>query len=530
MTLGNSYIQQFHDILPGSAIYESHQNAIGEYKMVQTAANDMRDIGFRRLADEVKTKSGTGQPIVACNLQPVKRQALIEAEIFTYDCPLTAGLAGWADVYGSDRVIAYDHGQGMVPTVMVRDGSGRIYPAQIVWGKLFPPGWRSRIQFLAEIPAGGYKTFYIDASKAGDFNEIIPFINNEFETDYFKIGIDMKNGEITHLYDKRSKTEYADGKNNMNRLRIYMENAKSMDAWTIGKIDRTEDITNVESVSITEKGPVRACVEVVKRWGRSKFIERTYIYRSYPRIDFKLEVHWFEQGNDSTDGPMLRAIFPLSLKNAGLNCQVPFDVVKRPVDGEEVPAQQWADVSDGKAGIALLNKTKYGYSFDKGELKLSLMRSSGGPNIYPNTGKFEISYALYPHQGDWTNNVWTEGEDFNVPVYAAEIPSASLGKEPAGRPEEDSFIALEPAGVVMSGIKQAEDGKELVIRLVEVSGKETNASLTLPEPVKSARRLTILEYPLANVFQPVVKGKTIEVKLRAHEIVTLGILFDKDKK
>ena len=144
---------------------------------------------------------------------------------------------------------------------------------------------------------------------------------------------------------------------------------------------------------------------------------------------------------------------------------MPFDVVKRPTNGQEVPAQQWVDVTDGKIGMALLNRTKFGHSFDKGQLRLSLLRATYSPDMYPNIGVNHIQYSLYPHSGDWKNGVWAEAENFNVPVYAAEPPSLSLVKTHATPPAEDSLIIVSPPEIVMSGIKQSEDGDELIIRL-----------------------------------------------------------------
>ena len=239
-----------------------------------------------------------------------------------------------------------------------------------------------------------------------------------------------------------------------------------MKSWTLNKIVKQEEVTKVISVKVVEQGPVRACVETVKSWGKSRFIERAMLYRSYPRIDYDMEVHWLETGSDSTDSPMLRAVFPIAMDNSKFFSQVPFDVVERAVDGvlngkaapdwlkhssatggsaanndaQEVPSQKWVDVSDGKVGIALLNKTKYGHSYSKGDLRITLMRSGGEPDIYPNLGKFNISYSLFPHEGDWKSGVLAEGEDFNVPVYAAEPPSLALVKAHATRPEEASFF------------------------------------------------------------------------------------------
>ena len=543
---------QFHDILPGSGINEANKEAIAQYSEVIRKTTELRNNAFRKIADEINFQKNMGQPIVSFNLQPYNRKAIVEVNVYSHDEPLTAKFASWGDYYGSKNITTIDKGQGMVPTVMVRDASCKTYPAQVVWGKSTPPGFTSKIQFVVDnMPAGGYKTFYIDVTKAGEFNETISFNNNTFETDYFSIGFDMKKGGIVSLFDKRTNKEFVREGGQLNTLRVYLENRKGgMKAWVINKFVGQEDVNNVVSVKLVENGPVRACVETVKTWGKSRFIERTYIYRSYPRIDYDLEVHWLETGSDSTDSPMLRAIFPIAMDNSKFYSQVPFDVVERPVDGkingkeapsylkhadaygimaeandgQEVPAQKWVDVTDGTAGIALLNKTKYGHSYSRGDLRITLMRSAGEPDIYPNLGKFNISYSLFPHEGDWKNGVWAEAEDFNVPVFAAEPPSLALVKDHAALPEETSFFSIDSPNIILSGIKQAEDGNELIVRLAEIEGRTTTFSLTVPIEIASIQRLNILEYPLENVDIPTVIDKKIKIKISAHEIVTLGIL------
>jgi alpha-mannosidase len=544
---------QFHDILPGSAIHEANREAIARHMEVLRKATELRNNAFRRIADEVKFKKGTGQPVVAFNFQPIERTAIIEANVYSNAEPFSAKLAGWGDYYGSKYIVPVDKGQGNVASVLVKDASGKTYPAQIVWGKSTPPGYTSKVIFISDnIPAGGYMTFYIDMTKPGEHNEVIPFSDNTFETDLFRVKFDMKTGGIVSLYDKSSEKEYVKDGGQLNKLHVYMEDKKGgMKSWTINKIVSEEDVIDVESVKVVENGPVRACVETVKTWGKSRFIERTYIYRSYPRIGYDLEVHWLETGSDSTDSPMLRALFPLAIEDPRFYCQVPFDVAERPIDGkingkvvpsyltsqsgiygvtpekndgQEVPAQKWVDVTDGQTGIALLNNTKYGHSYHNGDLRLTLLRSAGSPDIYPNTGKFNISYALYPHAGDWKNSVWTEGEDFNVPVYAAEPPSLALVKDHATRPEEDSFFSIDAPGVILSGIKQSEDGNELVVRLAEINGKEATVNLKIPVQPSVVRRLNLIELPLDNSIEPTFDNKTVQFKIKPHEIVTLGII------
>jgi alpha-mannosidase len=542
---------QFHDILPGSAINEANKEAVARYMEVQRISKELGDYAFRKMADEVQFKTGMGQPVVAYNLQPVSQKTLVEAEVYSHESPATIRPVSWGNYYGSKNITPVDQGQGNVPTVLVRDGSGKTYPAQIVWAKVTPPGVTSKVQFVVDgFPAGGYKTFYVDTEKPGEYNEPIPFKDNTFDTDYFKIKVDMSTGAIVSLIDKRTQTEYVKDGGRLNTLRITTEDRRGgMKSWTINRTINDFNVTDIRSVKLAENGPVRACIETEKAWGKSKFIERTYIYRSYPRIDYDMEVHWLETGSRMEDSPMLRAVFPLALQDARFYSQVPFEIIERPADGmiggqpipestiqstnygnnseakdgQEVPAQKWVDVNNGQTGIALLNKTKYGHSYHGGELKITLMRSAGEPDIYPNLGKFNISYALYPHAGDWKSLVWQEGETFNNPVIAAEPPSLALAKNHATRPEEASFLKVAPANVSLSGMKQSEEGQELVLRIVEIEGKETTATIELPISAKTARRLNILEFPLTDEAQPALNGKNLTVKIKPYEIVTLGI-------
>ena len=541
---------QFHDILAGSGINEANKESIARYTDALQKAGRLRDHGFLKMADEISFKKDMGQPIVAYNLQPIRRKTIVEAKVYSHELPPTIQSNFWGNYYGSQIIIPVNVGQGNVPTVLVRDGANKAYPAQITWSKWTPPGYTSKVRFVVdEMPAGGYKTFYVDMTRPGTFNDSITEINNTFETDFYKVKFDMKTGNIVSLMDKNNASEYVKNGEQLNRLKIYLEDKRGSNAWIISRIVKQEEVT-VESVKVVERGPVRVCVEAVKKWGKSKFIVRTYLYKSYPRIAYDVEAHWLETDSYTEGSPMLRATFPLAIENPRLFCQTPFDVVERPADemlagkpyvdrmihrcevdgsrkdhddGREVPAQKWVDVNNGRIGAALLNNSKYGHSYHQGELRLTLLRSAGFPDIYPNMGKFNISYALYPHSGDWKNGVWEEGDDFNVPVYAAEPPSLSLSKDYANRPGEESFFSLTGKGVVLSSIKKAEETDELIIRIAEVEGKETLATFSLPFNIKGARRLTIIEQSLQGVSTPNVQGRSLSLKVGPHEIVTLGV-------
>ena len=543
---------QFHDILPGSAIYESNRENVARYNELYHSAAYDRDQAFRAYVDRIPFRKDIGQPIVAFNFLPYQHKALVSAEVFSYDLPVTTDLTGWGNFYDTNRLGRRN--PALPNTVLVRDTEGKTYAAQIVDGKRFPPGWRWTVQFVCDdIPAGGYKTFYVDPSQPGTLNEDIPQKEQTFETDYYNITIDKTTGDITSLIDKKSGKEYVTPGKKLNTLRIYNETKRGeMKSWTINQTTSKEDVLATRGPVRITAGPVRTCIECEKMWGKSWFRVHTYIYRSLPRIDYEVETHWLETGTDSTDSPMLRAIFPIEQKNSTFYNDVAFNVLERPHDGmlhgkptpdwlqnrespgtaergegQEVPAQKWVDVNDGKTGFALLNRSKYGHCYNDGELRLTLMRSGGNPDIFPNLGRFHIEYSIVPHQGNWTNGIMLAGLDYNLPIYAAEPLSTSLEKEKADRPAEQQLLAIDKPNVLLSCMKKAEDSKEVIVRLCEMTGEETEVSLTLPGRVASARRVTLLELPDKDAGKPVCNGKSLTLKLRPHEIATVALKLKK---
>src|SRR5665647_188294 len=163
---------QFHDILPGSAINEANKEAVSRYSEVLRKSTELRDNAFRKMADEVKFKTGLGQPVVAYNLQPNSRKVIVEANVYSHQEPFSVKVASWgANYYGqnftpvdktqviaaqaknqNENFLAADYATtqtksaGKLATVLVRDGSGKTYPAQIVFSKPTPPGYTSKVQ------------------------------------------------------------------------------------------------------------------------------------------------------------------------------------------------------------------------------------------------------------------------------------------------------------------------------------------------------------------------------------------------
>lgn len=521
---------QFHDILCGSAVYESNEASIAAYQMALDKAKEAHYGAIRFLAANVPTDSDCGQPVVVFNPRPQPRTDVVEVELFSYSAPPTVRLSNWSGWSNGvpetgmemKRITPVDIGHGPLATLAMADQDGRPVDAQIVAGKSFPNGWRMKVRFPAkDVPSCGWRVFYAKPTEAGiPQNSALRVKGTTIETPFLKVQVDSKSGQVTRIYDKRRKQEVLAKGSPGNVLKIYMEKPHGMSAWNLGPISQVQILDKADHIRVTEYGPVRAVIEVCRRWNRSFFIQRIYVYRDLPRVEFELEAHWFEQGGPTKDAPMLRVTFPVSVRKGRFFCDTPFAAVERPTDGQEVPAQKWVDLSNANGGVALLNDSKYGHRCDGNELEITLLRASYEPDPYPDQGPHLIRYAVLPHAGDWRKGlVAQEGLFFNTPLLAIETPPNQKGQLSGS----GSLMSLSPHNIQLSGIKLAEDDEALIIRIYEAYGKTTIATLTLPQPIRRVERVNLIEQPLEGVAQAETAGSTMRVAIRAHEIVILKV-------
>lgn len=91
-------------------------------------------------------------------------------------------------------------------------------------------------------------------------------------------------------------------------------------------------------------------------------------------------------------------------------------------------------------------------------------------------GRHTFRYGVVPHQGDWrAARVYLKAGVFNNPAYTligTYHPDGSL-------PQQGSWITVEPPNVMLTVAKQAEDGEDTILRLVEMDGRESQAKITL---------------------------------------------------
>jgi alpha-mannosidase len=524
-------LNQFHDILCGSAVHESNRESLARYAAAREKAEEVRHSAWRELAARVPTRADAGQPVVVFNPLPRARTDIVAAEVFTHIPPPSARLRPWM-TWGAKQehphrgqypVEAIDVGQGPYPTVQLTDGDGRAVDAQIVDGKLFPNGYRCRVQFLAEnLPACGYRAYYVKPTEPAPPQDTSLVVRETvLESRFFRVEVDGRTGHLTRLFDKRRNVEVLAPGGAANVLKLYLEKPHVMSAWDIGPISAVHSLDEVDALRVLEKGPLRAVIEVARHWNRSTFFQRILVHRDLPFLDFELDANWFELGGHTVDAPLLRVAFPLHVAGGVFTCDTPFAAVERPRDGREVPAQKWVDLSaPGSGGAALLNDSKYGHRCLDSTVEMSLLRAPYEPDPYPDQGPHHIRYRLFPHAGDWrAGRVAEAGLAFNIPLLASETPPNPTG----ALAPECGWFEIESDHCYLAAIKQAEDGDSWIVRLFEGHGHGGPVGIVWPFAPQRVERVDLLEDPLPDASPVTTTGCRLQFPIRAHEIVTLRI-------
>ena len=179
---------------------------------------------------------------------------------------------------------------------------------------------------------------------------------------------------------------------------------------------------------------------------------------------------------------------------------------------------RWADISDDKHGLSLLNNCKYGYDAKGNVLRLSLLRSPEWPDPHADEGHHEFIYSVYPHAGTWREALTVrQGYDLNYRLRAMQVD-----RHAGALPADHAFVQIEPDNVVLTAMKKAEDDDGVVLRFFEWAGKETEVKIQLPPGAQSAQETDLMERPLGELP---VSGGAVRVHAKPYEIKTLKLRF-----
>jgi len=421
-----------------------------------------------------------------------------------------------------------------------------------------------------EIPAGGYTVLKIVPTRhfyrlaewwptpresTGDYISHAPGI---MENEFLRVTVNA-NGTITML-DKATKREF--------RNLLYFEDAGDVgDYWAYYPPYQDQVHTTLASAArvwCEENGALAAVfgIEHVMKVPAHGYRPEHGILGDSRRSDALTELKITTRMTltkgarrlecattvaNTAEDHRLRMMFPTSIAAKQSDAAGTFCVDSRPVrplkskkgtfypEMQTLPMQQFVDVSDGKAGFAFISNSMIEFEAlrdDAHTLAVTLFRSvrniictefrDSGNFPMQKGGQclraFEFEFALHPHAGTWDKaGVYSQADAFNCGATVYQANSLARGKLPL----EKSLFSIEPANLILSAFKKAEDRESFIIRLFNPTAATVNGAVRLPIKPKKAWYTDLNE----NRLQPISTARdgSIPVKAGPAKIVTVEI-------
>jgi alpha-mannosidase len=463
----------FHDTGAGTATPRAYEFAWNDDAIVGKQFAGILTDATEAIASGLDTDV-SGTPLVIFNALNIPREDLVEAAV----------------VFPG----------GMPKAVRVNDSEGKEVPSQIEDGKIL---------FLANTPSVGYAVYSVSPTQTSNSHSALKVTESSLENARYRIKLNP-GGDVSSIYDKSLNKELLSGPI---RLAISNDSPKVYPAWNMD-FDQEQAaprayVAGPAHVRIKENGPVRVSLEVTRETEGSKFVQTVSLTAgdSGNRVEFGNAIDW------KTLSANLKATFPLSASNENATYNWEIGTIERPNANErqfEVASHRWIDLSDktGQFGATLL--TDYKNGSDKpndNTIRLTLIRSpgitpaaNGRPSGYSDQanqdwGHHEFVFGLTGHAGDW-RKAQTDWQAYrlNDPLIAFQTVKhkGSLGKT-------FSLVHLNNPRIRVLALKKAEASDEIILRMVELDGKNApDVHVSFAGPIVAAREVNAQEQPVGS--------------------------------
>ena len=386
--------------------------------------------------------------------------------------------------------------------------------------QLTDPNSRAGFFIARQIPAYGYRIYTIKEEKTPRKPAVqISPDGLILENAKLRVALDPASGAIVSIFNKQLNYEFIPPKGSANRLEMHWEKVGSMAAWVIGAIDHTDILDHPSSIRALEKGPERVMVEIVYPFLESRLTQKISLNSDADYIDSEFTGDWKETGyKHPALAPFLKVAMDLAIPNPAARYEIPFGDVTRPVDGREMPALKWVDVSNGRCGLSLINDSKHGHSITTDTLRLSLIRTPNYPDPTSDNYIQTVHYRLYPHAGDVkVSKIAAQAFAFVHPAMTC----LTTGRGKDLLPAEFSFASVSEPDVIITAVKRAEDDDDLIVRLYEADGHSVKTSLKTAFSGRKACAVNFIEdpYPGDIAFE----SGSLPLVLRPYEIKTMKL-------
>lgn len=442
---------QFHDILAGTSIREAYDDARHLHGLAFQMADEVKTFSQQRLTSRIDLTQ-EGQPIVVCNPLGHVRTGLVEVE-----------------VDGAEYALYDDRGHA-VPLQ-------RTTPSACILGD-----WRRPVAFMAEVPPLGYTTYWLRSRAPEPLPTDLHATADSLENEHLAARFDPATGTISSLLLKATGWEACSGP-----AAVPVVINDWSDTWSHGVFRYDEELGRFGEarLELVEQGPVRATLRATSTWGASTVIQEFSLLAGQPYLDVRVTVDWREQLK------LLKLEFPVNVTAPQATYEIQYGAFARPANGEEEPGLHWFDVTGAAGadtcGLAILNDAKYSYDVLDSRMRLTVLRAAVYAHhepkvLQPDTERYhyldqglqEFRYRLLPHGGSWQQAAAPQvGLDLNVPLIGL-LESNHAGNLAATA----SLLSLSAPNVLLSAVKQAEEGGEIILRAYEAHGQATECEFT----------------------------------------------------
>ena len=472
----------FHDLAAGTASPKAYEFAWNDDVIAMNQFAGVLNNATSAVSAALNTET-QGIALVVFNPLNIAREDLVEASV-----NFPGGMPNAVHVVGPDK---------------------NEVPAQISNGKVI---------FVAKAPSVGYAVYDVQPGREPADRYRMKVSENSLENQYYRVKLNA-DGDVASVFDKSVHKELLSAPA---RLAISYDNPEHWPAWNMDweqeQAAPKEYVSGPAKIRVVEDGPARVAVEVSRETAGSKFVQTISLSAgdAGKRVEFRNVIDW------NTKESNLKATFPLTASNAVATYNWDIGTIERPSAEPkkfEVPSHQWIDLTDatGEFGATILTDCKNGSDKPNDHtIRLTLIRTPGTRGGYADQGTQDIGhhefvYGIAGHFADWRQSQtdW-QAQRLNDPMIAFEASrhSGALGRE-------FSLLKVSNPRIRLLALKKAEQGDEIIVRLVELDGRpQRDVRISFAAPIAAARIVDGQEQPVASI--PVFGG-ALSVSFSAYQ-------------
>ena len=454
---------QFHDILCGCSIMEAYEDVKDSQGYAMNIASEGYNNAVLKIARKVDTWiDGVSDPIFEerhfAGFMPKSfPRPIIVFNPHSYDVELP---------------VRTSH-----PSKAVTDSEGNSVLFQNVRASRSNDNHLDTM-FIAKVPAFGYATYWLELdSEIKADKELSGEQDFLMENEFVSVELDSHTGYIKSLINKETNTEYAS--ENFLAIPTVIDDHET-DTWAhnVFKFNDIKGLMELVSIERVEKGALRSVIRTVHKFNDSYLTQEFILAKGQKTLKVDCKAMWQEKFT------LLKFAFPIGGTEEISTYEIPNSFIKRPCDGDEEVALNWADLTvskdDKRFGISVMSDSKYSYDCPGAELRLTALRNvifadhySYRPDAnfnFTDEGLNRFSYGIYLHDGEAeASDIVKEAHLFNNNVVT--VPESY---HKGTLPQKDCFLYTNADNVLITALKRCEDGSgDLIIRLYETKGIES---------------------------------------------------------